>query len=77
MALSTEGLFIIAVIGGFHLGPAPADYARQTVAELKALIPDVVVPLHCSGLPFIKAMQEQMPDKLLLSTTGNKMTFSA
>jgi 7,8-dihydropterin-6-yl-methyl-4-(beta-D-ribofuranosyl)aminobenzene 5'-phosphate synthase len=66
-----------AVIGGFHLGPAPADYARQTVAELKRLEPDVVVPMHCSGLPFIKAMQEQMPDKLLLSITGNKMTFSA
>lgn len=66
-----------AVIGGFHLGPAPADYATQTVAELKKLEPDVVVPMHCSGLPFIKAVQEQMPEKLLLSTTGNKVTFSA
>lgn len=66
-----------AVVGGFHLGPAPADYASQTVAELKKLAPDVVVPMHCSGLPFIKAMQEQMPDKLLLSTTGNRVTFSA
>lgn len=66
-----------AVIGGFHLGPAPADYANQTVAELKKLDPDVVVPMHCSGIQFIKAMQEQMPDKLLLSTTGNRVTFSA
>lgn len=66
-----------AVLGGFHLGPAPADYASQTVAELKKIDPDVVVPMHCSGLPFIKAVQEQMPDKLLLSTTGSKVTFKA
>lgn len=66
-----------AVIGGFHLGPAQADYANQTVAELKKIGPDVVVPMHCSGLPFIKAVQEQMPDKLLLSTTGNKVIFKA
>src|SRR5581483_3087357 len=36
-----------AVLGGFHLFPAPDDYVRQTVAELKSLGPDVIIPLHC------------------------------
>lgn len=66
-----------AVLGGFHLGPAQQDYASQTVAELKKINPDVVIPMHCSGNPFIKAMQEQMADKLLLSTTGSRVTFTA
>ena len=66
-----------AVLGGFHLGPAQQAYANQTVAELKTINPDAVIPMHCSGNAFIKAMQEQMPDKLLLSTTGSRVTFTA
>jgi 7,8-dihydropterin-6-yl-methyl-4-(beta-D-ribofuranosyl)aminobenzene 5'-phosphate synthase len=43
-----------ALVGGFHLGPAPADYLRDVVAEIKKLNPDVVVPMHCSGDNFIR-----------------------
>jgi 7,8-dihydropterin-6-yl-methyl-4-(beta-D-ribofuranosyl)aminobenzene 5'-phosphate synthase len=66
-----------ALIGGFHLGPAPVPYIADSVAELKALEPDVVVPMHCSGLNFVQAMREHMPDKLLISSTGSRMTFGA
>jgi 7,8-dihydropterin-6-yl-methyl-4-(beta-D-ribofuranosyl)aminobenzene 5'-phosphate synthase len=64
-----------ALVGGFHLGPAPADYVVRAVAELKALEPDAVVPMHCSGLGFVNAMREQMPDRLVLSSTGTRLTF--
>jgi 7,8-dihydropterin-6-yl-methyl-4-(beta-D-ribofuranosyl)aminobenzene 5'-phosphate synthase len=64
-----------ALVGGFHLGPAPVPYVAQAVAELKALEPDVVVPMHCSGLNFVQAMREQMPDRLLISSTGTRLTF--
>ena len=37
-----------AIVGGFHLGPAPADYLKQVVAEIKKLEPDVVVPMRPS-----------------------------
>jgi 7,8-dihydropterin-6-yl-methyl-4-(beta-D-ribofuranosyl)aminobenzene 5'-phosphate synthase len=66
-----------ALVGGFHLGPAPADYLSQVVAEIKKLDPDVIVPMHCSGDNFIRAVREQMPDKLLVSTTGARLTFGA
>jgi 7,8-dihydropterin-6-yl-methyl-4-(beta-D-ribofuranosyl)aminobenzene 5'-phosphate synthase len=66
-----------ALVGGFHLGPAPVPYTAQAVAELKALEPDVVVPMHCSGLNFVQAMREQMPDRLLISSTGTRLTFGA
>ena len=66
-----------ALVGGFHLGPAPADYLGQVIAEIKKLDPDVIVPMHCSGDNFIRAVRESMPDKLLVSYTGARLTFGA
>ncbi len=68
---------IHALVGGFHLGPAPADYLSQVVAEIKKLDPDVVVPMHCSGDNFARAVRETMPEKLLMSYTGARITFGA
>ncbi len=64
-----------AVLGGFHLGPAPLDYVEYTVAELKSLSPDVVVPMHCSGGKFIAVMQREMPDRLVTTNIGSRFTF--
>jgi len=64
-----------AVIGGFHLGPAPLDYITHTVDEMQRLDPDVVVPMHCTGANFIDAMRRRMPDRLVTSTTGSRFTF--
>jgi 7,8-dihydropterin-6-yl-methyl-4-(beta-D-ribofuranosyl)aminobenzene 5'-phosphate synthase len=66
-----------ALVGGFHLGPAPADYLATVMGEIKQLNPDVIVPMHCSGENFIRAVREQMPDKLLVSYTGAGLTFGA
>jgi len=66
-----------AVLGGFHLFPAPDDYVRQTVAELKSLGPDVIIPLHCSGPNMAEALRAMMPDHYLPSTTGTEFTFGA
>ena len=66
-----------ALIGGFHLGPAPMDYTRHIVSEIKELDPDVVVPMHCSGENFVQAMREIAPDRLLLGSAGALLTFGA
>jgi len=66
-----------ALVGGFHLAPADDEYLRQSVAALKALNPDVVIPMHCSGINFLQAMREQMPDRLAMSTTGSIFTLGA
>jgi 7,8-dihydropterin-6-yl-methyl-4-(beta-D-ribofuranosyl)aminobenzene 5'-phosphate synthase len=68
---------IHALMGGFHLGPAPADYLNQVMAEIKSLDPDVIIPMHCSGDNFTRAVRAQMPDKLLEATTGSRVTFGA
>jgi 7,8-dihydropterin-6-yl-methyl-4-(beta-D-ribofuranosyl)aminobenzene 5'-phosphate synthase len=64
-----------AVIGGFHLGAAPPDYIDHTIAELKALAPDVVVPMHCTGKVFTAKVAEAMPKETVLSNTGSRFTF--
>lgn len=64
-----------AVIGGFHLGPAPLDYIKHTVDELESLDPDVVVPMHCTGANFIDAMRRRMPARLVTSNVGSSFTF--
>jgi len=66
-----------ALVGGFHLGPAPADYLKQVIGEIRELNPDVIVPMHCSGENFINAVRESMPDKLLVSYNGARVTFAA
>ncbi len=66
-----------AVLGGVHLFPASDEYLQRSVAELKALNPDVVIPMHCSGPGFVTAVREQMPDRLVTSTTGTEFTFGA
>jgi 7,8-dihydropterin-6-yl-methyl-4-(beta-D-ribofuranosyl)aminobenzene 5'-phosphate synthase len=66
-----------AVVGGFHLGPAPADYLGQVIAEIKKLEPDVIIPMHCSGDNFVRGVRDQMPEKLLVSSTGSRFTFGA
>jgi 7,8-dihydropterin-6-yl-methyl-4-(beta-D-ribofuranosyl)aminobenzene 5'-phosphate synthase len=60
-----------------HLGPAPADYLKQVVAEIKKLEPDVLIPMHCSGLNFTVEAQAQMPNRVISTSTGSKLTFSA
>jgi 7,8-dihydropterin-6-yl-methyl-4-(beta-D-ribofuranosyl)aminobenzene 5'-phosphate synthase len=64
-----------AIMGGFHLGPAPADYLKLVVGEIAKLNPDVLIPMHCSGLNFTEEAMRQMPGQVLTTTTGSRITF--
>jgi 7,8-dihydropterin-6-yl-methyl-4-(beta-D-ribofuranosyl)aminobenzene 5'-phosphate synthase len=66
-----------AIVGGFHLGPAPADYLTRVVAEIKKLEPDVVIPMHCSGLNFLLEARAQMPGNVINTSTGSRLIFGA
>ena len=68
---------IHALIGGFHLGPAPMDYTKHIVTEIAELKPDIVVPMHCSGENFVEAMRDIAPDRLFVGSTGALLTFGA
>ena len=46
-------------------------------SPFKKLEPDVVIPMHCSGDNFVREVGRQMPNQLLVSTTGSRFTFGA
>ena len=66
-----------ALVGGFHLGATADDQLKKVIEEIKALNPDVIVPMHCSGDNFARAVRETMPDKLIQPSTGARLTFGA
>lgn len=75
-AMSVSGVSKLhAVLGGFHLVTAPPEYIEQTVTELAALAPDVVIPMHCSGADFIESMRRRMPQQLVTTNVGTRFTF--
>jgi len=47
------------------------------IAEIKKLEPDVVAPMHCSGLNFLLEAQAQMPNSVIATSTGSRLIFSA
>ncbi|MEM5787785.1 MAG: MBL fold metallo-hydrolase [Syntrophobacteraceae bacterium] len=67
---------IHAVMGGFHLINAKPEIIQNTVADIKAIQPDVLVPTHCTGFEAILQFQKEMPDQFILNTAGTKYTFS-
>lgn len=66
-----------AVIGGFHLGLANKEYLQHTLRELEAINPDVILPMHCTGEPFINLLRERLPNKVVYSNVGSRFTFAA
>ncbi|MEA2880529.1 MAG: 7,8-dihydropterin-6-yl-methyl-4-(beta-D-ribofuranosyl)aminobenzene 5-phosphate synthase [Hyphomicrobiales bacterium] len=68
---------IHAIVGGFHLGPAQPEYLKQVMAEIRKLDPDVLIPMHCSGLNFMLEARAQMPDRVIQTATGSRLIFSA
>jgi 7,8-dihydropterin-6-yl-methyl-4-(beta-D-ribofuranosyl)aminobenzene 5'-phosphate synthase len=68
---------IYALVGGFHLAPAPADYLAKVMAELKTFDLAHVMPMHCSGQNFIDLAKQEIPEKLVLCATGSSFTFTA
>jgi len=66
-----------AALGGFHLFPATDDYLRQTVAEIKKLDPDVIIPMHCSGPGLLALLRTEVADRVITSATGTEYVFGA
>lgn len=66
-----------AILGGFHLMPLSADYARETARALAKFEPDCLIPMHCSGEAFIEAAKEALPGKVLRTSTGTRYEFGS
>jgi 7,8-dihydropterin-6-yl-methyl-4-(beta-D-ribofuranosyl)aminobenzene 5'-phosphate synthase len=36
-----------------------------------------LIPMHCSGSNFLETAKREVPGKLILCTTGSRVTFTA
>lgn len=66
-----------AVIGGFHLIGAPMPKIQKTIADIKAINPDYIVPMHCSGWECITSFQREMPNQFVLNMAGTRYVLTA
>jgi len=54
-----------AVIGGFHLLDAGTERLEQTMAALRSLAPELVVPCHCTGEKAIKMLTAALGERVV------------
>jgi len=64
-----------AVMGGFHLTGAKPELIQRTVADIKAINPDYIVPTHCTGYQAITVFEREMPDQFILNAAGTRYLF--
>lgn len=68
---------IHAIIGGFHLIGAPAEKVQRTVADIKSMEPDFIIPMHCTGWEAITTFEKEMPKQFILNTAGTTYLFGS
>ncbi len=68
---------IHTVMGGFHLINAKPEIIQNTVADIKAMKPDYILPTHCTGFEAVVAFSREMPKEFIINTAGTKYTFVA
>lgn len=66
-----------AVMGGFHLANAKPEVIQNTVADIRAMKPDYIVPTHCTGFDAIVAFRKEMPAESIINTAATQYTFAA
>jgi 7,8-dihydropterin-6-yl-methyl-4-(beta-D-ribofuranosyl)aminobenzene 5'-phosphate synthase len=64
-----------AILGGFHLSGENEKLIDPTIREMKAIEPDYVVPMHCTGWKAINRFSEKMPERFILNSVGTAFIF--
>jgi len=68
---------IHAIMGGFHLTGAKEELIQKTVADIKSMAPDYIVPMHCTGFEATMVFVKEMPDQFILNSSGTRYIMSA
>ncbi len=66
-----------AIMGGFHMINSKPERIQSTVADIKAMKPEHLMPAHCTGFESLVAFSKEMPEAFTLNTAGTKYTFGA
>jgi 7,8-dihydropterin-6-yl-methyl-4-(beta-D-ribofuranosyl)aminobenzene 5'-phosphate synthase len=69
---------LAALLGGLHLtGPAFEPVIEPTVAALREMAPDLVVPAHCSGWRAQHRLAAELPDAFVPNAVGTSFVLAA
>ncbi|MFH0729005.1 MAG: MBL fold metallo-hydrolase [Pseudomonadota bacterium] len=71
----SNGPSVRAIMGGFHLLGASQDRLLQTVAALRLLKPDRVVPCHCTGEPAVASLFNAFEERVSPGAAGRTYQF--
>jgi 7,8-dihydropterin-6-yl-methyl-4-(beta-D-ribofuranosyl)aminobenzene 5'-phosphate synthase len=66
---------IHAILGGFHLTGENEKLIDPTVAAMKAINPDYIAPMHCTGWNAIHRFAQEMPEQFILNSVGATYLF--
>jgi len=66
-----------SALAGLLPAPHPIDYQRETLAALKEIAPDYLIPMHCAGEAFISIAMQEMSTRTIRSSTGTRLVFGA
>jgi 7,8-dihydropterin-6-yl-methyl-4-(beta-D-ribofuranosyl)aminobenzene 5'-phosphate synthase len=67
---------IHAVVGGLHLTGALFEAViPQTIEDLAAIAPTVLVPCHCTGQKAMQELARRMPDAYVHASVGTRLGF--
>jgi 7,8-dihydropterin-6-yl-methyl-4-(beta-D-ribofuranosyl)aminobenzene 5'-phosphate synthase len=67
---------VYLVMGGFHLTNAKPEVINKTVADIKAINPEYIVPTHCTGFEAITAFSRELPNQFILNTAGTQYVIT-
>jgi 7,8-dihydropterin-6-yl-methyl-4-(beta-D-ribofuranosyl)aminobenzene 5'-phosphate synthase len=64
-----------AVLGGFHLSGSDPRILGRTIAEIKRLDPQLVMPFHCTGFEATRQFAAEMPGQFVPAAVGTTLKF--
>jgi 7,8-dihydropterin-6-yl-methyl-4-(beta-D-ribofuranosyl)aminobenzene 5'-phosphate synthase len=71
-----SGIYKIhTVLGGFHLSGKNENLIDPTISEMKAIDPDYIAPMHCTGWKAINRFAQEMPERFILNSVGTTYVF--
>jgi len=74
--LVTKEEKIHAVVGGLHLMEARKERLEQTIAALKNLNPELIVPCHCTGKAAVELLTQHLATAVQAGQAGQMHVFS-
>jgi len=71
----TDNMPIHAVVGGMHLGSAPPQRIRRTIAAFRKLQVEKLGPCHCTGLEATIRLWSEFPARCIPCKVGTMLEF--